>query len=110
AVSGVLAQRLARTLCSNCAESYRPGEEELLAARVPHERMGEFMEREFKRKVGCARCGQTGYRGRIGVFQFLPMSESVSRLAPHTTRSPKRRAPPACARSGTTASTRSPPA
>jgi len=81
AVSGVLAQRLARTLCSHCAEPYRPDEEELLAARVPHERIGEFTHREFKRKVGCARCGQTGYRGRIGVFQFLPMSESVSRLA-----------------------------
>ena len=81
AVSAVLAQRLARTLCTNCAEPYNPGEEELLAARVPHERMGEFMEREFKRKVGCARCGNTGYKGRLGVFQFLPMSESVSRLA-----------------------------
>jgi type IV pilus assembly protein PilB len=81
AVSGVLAQRLARTLCTNCAEPYRPGEEELLAARVPAERMYQFQEAEFKRKVGCARCGQTGYRGRVGVFQFLPMSEAVSRLA-----------------------------
>jgi len=81
AVSGVLAQRLARTLCTHCAVPYRPSEEELLAARVPHERIGQFMETEFKRKVGCARCSQTGYRGRVGVFQFLPMSESVSRLA-----------------------------
>jgi type IV pilus assembly protein PilB len=81
AVSGVLAQRLARTLCVNCAEPYRPGEEELLAARVTPERMHQFHETEFKRKVGCARCGNTGYRGRLGVFQFLPMNEAVSRLA-----------------------------
>src|SRR5262249_39606033 len=81
AVSGVLAQRLVRTLCSHCAEPYRPGEEELLAARGPHGRLGGVMEGEFKRKGGCARCGETGSRGRIGVFQFLPMSESVSRLA-----------------------------
>jgi type IV pilus assembly protein PilB len=81
AVSAVLAQRLARTLCTNCAEPYRPGEEELLAARVAPERMDQFQEAEFKRKVGCARCSNTGYRGRLGVFQFLPMSESVSRLA-----------------------------
>jgi type IV pilus assembly protein PilB len=81
AVSGVLAQRLARTLCTNCAEPYRPGEEELLAARVTPERMDQFQDAEFKRKVGCARCGNTGYRGRLGVFQFLPMSEAVSRLA-----------------------------
>jgi type IV pilus assembly protein PilB len=81
AVSGVLAQRLARTLCTHCAVPYRPSEEELLAARVPHDRIGRFMETEFRRKVGCARCSQTGYRGRVGIFQLLPMSESVSRLA-----------------------------
>jgi type IV pilus assembly protein PilB len=81
AVSGVLAQRLARTLCTHCAVPYRPSEEELLAARVPYERIGQFVETEFKRKVGCARCSQTGYRGRVGIFQLLPMSESVSRLA-----------------------------
>src|SRR3954468_7202405 len=81
AVSGVLAQRLARTLCTNCAEPYRPGEEELLAARVTLERLDQFQDAEFKRKVGCARSGNTGCRGRLGVFQFLPMSEAVSRLA-----------------------------
>jgi type IV pilus assembly protein PilB len=81
AVSGVLAQRLARVLCTNCAEPYQPTEEELHAARVPKERMKEFLKTQFKRKVGCARCGNTGYRGRVGIFQFLPMTESVARLA-----------------------------
>jgi type IV pilus assembly protein PilB len=81
AVSGVLAQRLARTLCTNCCEPYQPSEEELLAARIPPERLHEFSAAEFKRKVGCARCGNTGYKGRLGIFQFLPMSESVARLA-----------------------------
>jgi type II secretory ATPase GspE/PulE/Tfp pilus assembly ATPase PilB-like protein len=43
--------------------------------------MKEFLKGQFKRKIGCARCGNTGYRGRLGVFQFLPMTESVARLA-----------------------------
>jgi len=81
AVSGVLAQRLARILCTHCAEPYRPTEEQAFAARVPADKIDVFLASEVKRKVGCARCGNTGYRGRQGVFQFLPMTESVARLA-----------------------------
>jgi type IV pilus assembly protein PilB len=81
AVTAVLAQRLARTLCTHCAEPYRATEEELSAARVPAEMMDALLAAEFKRKTGCARCGNTGFKGRIGVFQFLPMTEAVARLA-----------------------------
>jgi type II secretory ATPase GspE/PulE/Tfp pilus assembly ATPase PilB-like protein len=35
----------------------------------------------FRRRRGCARCGQTGYRGRVGVFQLLSMSERLEQLA-----------------------------
>ena len=35
----------------------------------------------FRRRRGCARCGQTGYRGRVGVFQLLTMSERLEQLA-----------------------------
>jgi type IV pilus assembly protein PilB len=81
AVSAVLAQRLARCLCPNCAENYVPTEEELAARRVPPEQFERFMGGQLRRKVGCNRCGNTGFRGRVGIFQFLPMSESVARLA-----------------------------
>jgi len=81
AVSAVLAQRLARKLCVNCAESYHASEDELLAARVRPEDVDRFLKMPLKRKVGCARCGGSGYRGRIGVFQLLTMSDTVSRLA-----------------------------
>jgi type IV pilus assembly protein PilB len=81
AVSAVVAQRLARTLCVHCAEPYRATEEELLAARVRPEDMDRFLAAELKHKVGCARCGNSGYKGRLGVFQFLPMTEAVARLA-----------------------------
>jgi type IV pilus assembly protein PilB len=81
AVSAVLAQRLARCLCPNCAENYVPTEEELVGRRVPPEKFERFMAGQLRRKVGCNRCNNTGYRGRVGIFQFLPMSESVARLA-----------------------------
>jgi type IV pilus assembly protein PilB len=79
AVTGVLAQRLARRLCEHCKELYTPTEEELEAAHVPEEfRHGKT---ELFRRNGCVRCRQTGYRGRIGVFQLLSMNEELSALA-----------------------------
>jgi type IV pilus assembly protein PilB len=81
AVSAVVAQRLARCLCPNCAENYVPTEEELIARRVPPEQFERFTGGQLRRKVGCNRCNNTGFRGRLGIFQFLPMTESVARLA-----------------------------
>jgi len=81
AVSAVLAQRLARKLCTHCSAPYAPSEEELIAARVAPDEMDRFLAGTFRRKVGCARCSNTGYRGRIGIFQFLQMTETVARLA-----------------------------
>jgi type IV pilus assembly protein PilB len=79
AVTGVLAQRLARRLCEHCREVYVPSEEELEAANLPEEvRHGKI---ELFRRNGCVRCRQTGYRGRIGVFQLLTMNEELSALA-----------------------------
>jgi type IV pilus assembly protein PilB len=79
AVTGVLAQRLARRLCEHCKELYTPSKQELDAARVPDElRHGKT---ELFRRNGCVRCRQTGYKGRIGVFQLLEMNENLSALA-----------------------------
>ena len=79
AVTGVLAQRLARRLCEHCKELYTPSKEELDTARVPEElRHGKS---ELFRRNGCVRCRQTGYKGRIGVFQLLEMNEELSTLA-----------------------------
>jgi type IV pilus assembly protein PilB len=76
-VTGVLAQRLARKLCSHCSEPYTPTADELVAARVPPE-IGTVT---FYRKRGCPRCNQTGYRGRIGIYQLLSMTEDLAGLA-----------------------------
>jgi type IV pilus assembly protein PilB len=77
AVTGVLAQRLARKLCSHCAEMYTPTKEELVAARIAPENDGMA----FYRKRGCPRCSQTGYKGRIGIYQLLEMNEDLASLA-----------------------------
>jgi type IV pilus assembly protein PilB len=81
AVSGVLAQRLARKLCTHCCEMYTPSMDELLKARVSPEVAAASDGMVFYRKRGCPRCGQTGYKGRIGVYQLLVMTEEMAQLA-----------------------------
>jgi len=81
AVSAVLAQRLARKLCTHCCEAYSPTEAELLEARVSREMARVSDGAVFYRKKGCPRCNHTGYRGRIGVYQLLTMSEEIASLA-----------------------------
>jgi type IV pilus assembly protein PilB len=79
AVTGVLAQRLARRLCEHCKELYTPSKDEIAAARIPDElRQGKT---QLYRRNGCVRCRQTGYKGRVGIFQLLRMNEELSTLA-----------------------------
>jgi type IV pilus assembly protein PilB len=81
AVSAVLAQRLARKLCTHCCEMYQPSVDELMKARVSREVAAASDGMVFYRKKGCPRCNQTGYKGRIGVYQLLTMSEQLETLA-----------------------------
>jgi type IV pilus assembly protein PilB len=81
AVSAVLAQRLARKLCAHCCEMYTPGAEELIEARVAPEVAAASDGMVLYRKRGCPRCNQTGYKGRIGIFQLLLMNETLAELA-----------------------------
>jgi type IV pilus assembly protein PilB len=81
AVTGVLAQRLARKLCSHCCEMYQPSVEELLQSRVASDVALASDGMAFYRKRGCPRCNQTGYKGRVGIYQLLTMTESIAALA-----------------------------
>ena len=81
AVSAVLAQRLARKLCTHCCEMYSPSVDELLRNRVSPEVAAASDGAAFYRKRGCPRCGHTGYKGRIGVYQLMVMSEELESLA-----------------------------
>jgi type IV pilus assembly protein PilB len=81
AVSAVLAQRLARKLCTNCCEMYAPTIDELIAARIAPETAQAREGMVLYRRVGCPRCGRSGYKGRIGVFQLLVMNDELEALA-----------------------------
>ncbi|MFP5297419.1 MAG: type II secretion system ATPase GspE [Actinomycetota bacterium] len=75
----VLAQRLARKLCSRCKEKYTPSEQELIQARFPLEE-GEAVPTIY-RAVGCTACGNTGYKGRMALHEVMPITEEIERLA-----------------------------
>jgi type IV pilus assembly protein PilB len=81
AVSAVLAQRLARKLCGHCADPYTPSRAELLGLRVDAETVAALEDRVFHRPRGCARCGGSGYRGRVGIFQLMEVTERLEQLA-----------------------------
>jgi type IV pilus assembly protein PilB len=81
AISAVLAQRLARKLCTHCCEAYQPTEAELSELHVGPEVLASLDGTPFFRKKGCPRCNHTGYKGRVGVFQFLRMNEEIAALA-----------------------------
>ena len=81
AVSAVLAQRLARKLCANCCEMYVPSSDELARLRISPDVAATLEGAPFYRKRGCPRCGGTGYRGRLGIFQLLVVTETIQRLA-----------------------------
>jgi type IV pilus assembly protein PilB len=76
AIDAVVAQRLARTLCSNCKRRT------IIPAEVlrDHGFHAQF-DIEAYEPVGCVRCGGMGYRGRIGLFEVMIMSEQIRLLA-----------------------------
>jgi type IV pilus assembly protein PilB len=78
AIDAVVAQRLARKLCERCRAGYRPEQAELAAAGYPDWLWPEIPEL-FKAQ-GCAACANTGYRGRIGLYEVMQMSEEIERL------------------------------
>jgi type IV pilus assembly protein PilB len=81
AVTAVVAQRLARKLCTHCCEMYIPTREEMLNARFTPEQVAAADGVSLYRKKGCPRCNQTGYKGRVGVYQLLTMTETIAQLA-----------------------------
>lgn len=75
AIHLVIAQRLARRVCTRCIETYHPNQEELKMLST----MGLKIDGDlrFVNGKGCTHCGMRGYKGRIGVYEFLEMSESM---------------------------------
>jgi type II secretory ATPase GspE/PulE/Tfp pilus assembly ATPase PilB-like protein len=87
ALLGILAQRLARTLCGQCKEKYHPTKDEYdkLAAAygaAAFAQLGVVYNQQFMlhRPKGCSACQQTGYRGRVGLHELLVSSEEIKQL------------------------------
>jgi type IV pilus assembly protein PilB len=73
---GIMAQRLARRICKNCKEEYTP---ELAIAKFFGFEDENNLPTFFKGK-GCDKCGGTGYKGRVGVYEVMVMDEELRRL------------------------------
>jgi type IV pilus assembly protein PilB len=74
----VVAQRLLRKLCLKCREAYAPAHADLAEAGFPEEAWEGI--KELYRPVGCATCAKTGYRGRLGLYEVMPISEEIERM------------------------------
>ncbi|MDD3296538.1 MAG: ATPase, T2SS/T4P/T4SS family [Candidatus Omnitrophica bacterium] len=74
---GVLAQRLVRKICDKCRQEYVPEAGLLKALGIDREGSGSV--KLFKGK-GCKLCNNTGYRGRIGIYELLDNSQAIQRL------------------------------
>jgi type IV pilus assembly protein PilB len=78
ALDCVLAQRLARRLCSKCKEPFVPTPEQLESirfAQYPGDPVPTFF-----RPVGCSSCSKTGYKGRLALHEVMAVSDSIERL------------------------------
>jgi len=80
ALNLVTAQRLVRRICSGCKEEVTYPPEYLEAARIPMEQAASM---KFYKGRGCDQCGGTGYKGRQGLYEVMPMSPELRRLIMH---------------------------
>lgn len=72
---GIIAQRLVRRLCPECKEPYEADEEEKRVLKVPQNE-----PLKLYKACGCEACGNTGYYGRIGVYEIMPISRKIKKL------------------------------
>ena len=76
-VEGIMAQRLARRLCKHCKQPWKPKPEDL-----PHDFPKELLETgTIYRPVGCRECRDTGYAGRVALYELLIPNDDIRRLA-----------------------------
>jgi general secretion pathway protein E len=73
----VIAQRLVRRLCDACKQEYQPDSTTLALAGISP---ADVKKLKFFRAVGCEECSQTGYRGRIAIFEIMELSATLARM------------------------------
>ena len=77
ALVGVVAQRLVRRLCIQCRRQYTPPADVLRALNIPEPEAAAI---PFYKSVGCDQCNHTGYRGRIGIYEVMRITDKLRRL------------------------------
>src|SRR3954462_8356341 len=75
ALNGVVAQRLARSICTACSTKYYPSEQELADAGI-----SDKVGRAFRKGSGCQLCHDSGFRGRFGVYEVLEVMPALRRM------------------------------
>jgi general secretion pathway protein E len=75
-IVGVLAQRLVRRICPECIETYEPTLRELQSLGIKSE---ELPDGKLYRGKGCAYCYQTGFKGRQGVYELMPVNNAINK-------------------------------
>jgi type IV pilus assembly protein PilB len=76
-VEGVVAQRLVRRICENCKDEFAPTEEMLMQLDLTPE---DAEGRSFMYGKGCDYCNNTGYKGRLGLFEIMLLNEELREL------------------------------
>jgi type IV pilus assembly protein PilB len=77
ALVGVVAQRLVRRLCPHCRRQYTPPAETLRLLNISEPEAATI---PFYKAVGCDQCNHTGYRGRIGIYEVMKVTDKLRRL------------------------------
>ena len=73
-VEAILAQRLVRRICPECREEFPPTDKDLLELQLTAE---DVADKKFFKGAGCNSCSNTGYKGRVGLFEFLVMDDEL---------------------------------
>tara|TARA_E500000178_G_scaffold277331_1_gene276503 strand:+ start:188 stop:1876 length:1689 start_codon:yes stop_codon:yes gene_type:complete len=76
-LEAILAQRLVRRICPSCRTAYEPGHELIEMLDVDPL---EIADKDFFYGDGCAECSNTGYRGRVGLFEMIVVSDAIREL------------------------------
>lgn len=76
-VEAILAQRLVRRICAHCREEYRPSTEMLIELQLSPD---DIAGKRFYRGKGCEVCNNTGYKGRVGLFELMVFNNEIREL------------------------------
>jgi len=79
-LTGIVAQRLVRKLCPMCKKKVNPTEEQAKNIVLGEENVKKFMQKEIYEPGGCVNCNFTGYIGRLGVYEILPINKEIRKL------------------------------